>query len=68
MKYRANQGDVLDAICTRHYGHRAFDLSKVYAANIGLASLGPVLPTGHEVELPENARVTPEPDMISLVD
>ncbi len=68
MKYRTVKGDILDAICTEHYGLGAFDLAKVYAANMGLAQLGPVLPAGVMIELPEEARITSEPDMISLVD
>ena len=68
MKYRTVKGDVLDAICTAHYGMGAFDLAKVYAANMDLARLGPVLPAGVVIDLPEVARDTPKPDIISLLD
>ncbi len=68
MKYRTIKGDVLDAICTKHYGLGAFDLAKVYEANMGLAAYGPVLSSGLVIELPEDALVTPEPDMVRLVD
>jgi len=68
MKYRTVKGDVLDGICAQHYGVGAFDLAKVYAVNMGLARLGPVLPAGVVIVLPEDARITREPEMISLVD
>lgn len=45
-------GDVLDAICKAHYG--AEDrVEAVLDANPGLADLGPVLPRGVVVELPD---------------
>lgn len=68
MKYLTVKGDILDGICERHYGAGGFDLDEVYAANYGLAGLGAVLPSGILIEMPEKARVTPEPQMISLVD
>lgn len=68
MKYQTVKGDVLDQICAAHYGIGLFDLAKVYAANMGLARLGPVFDAGVMIELPEDARITPEPQMIRLVD
>lgn len=52
MKYRTVDGDVLDAICVKHYGAGKFDIGAVFAANPGLAALGPVLPSGVEINLP----------------
>lgn len=68
MKYRTTNGDVLDAICTEYYELNAFDLHKIYAANIGLARLGPVFGAGVVIELPKTARVQAQPVMIRLVD
>lgn len=48
----AQQGDTVDAICQRHYGYTAGITEKVLAVNPGLADLGPVIPTGHKVQLP----------------
>ncbi|HMV53644.1 MAG TPA: tail protein X [Plasticicumulans sp.] len=52
MQARAQQGDTLDAICWRHYGRTAGVTERVLEANRDLAALGPVIPTGHVVELP----------------
>lgn len=48
------EGDVLDAVCWRHYGtDAAAAVPAVLAANPGLADADPVLPAGIVVELPE---------------
>jgi phage tail protein X len=49
--YRTRSGDVLDAICWRHYG-RESALVAVLEANLGLASFGPHLPAGLLITLP----------------
>ena len=51
-KYRTVEGDVLDAVCWRHYG-REDVVPAVLAANPGLADAEPVLAPGVLVELPE---------------
>ncbi len=51
-QYRAKQGDMIDAICKNYYGNEDM-LEKVYDANPGLAALGPILPMGTIVILPE---------------
>lgn len=56
MKVRAQQYDTVDALCWRHYGRTQGLTEQVLQANPGLASLGPFLPHGLEVELPD---VTP---------
>lgn len=52
---RANtlQGDTVDLLCLRHLGRTAGVTEAVYAINPGLAALGPVLPIGIPVDLPE---------------
>lgn len=49
----AAQGDTIDAICWRHYGRTAGVVEQVLDANPGLASLGPILPHGTAVQLPD---------------
>lgn len=53
MKIYALQGDTVDEICFRWYGRTQQVVELVYAANTGLAEMGPVLPHGYAVELPE---------------
>lgn len=55
---RAAQGDTLDLICWRHYGRTAGVVEQVLEANPGLARLGPILPHGTLVQLPE---IAPQP-------
>jgi phage tail protein X len=50
--YRTRQGDMLDAICKAHYGNEDM-VEPVYDANPRLAELGPILPMGVEIVLPE---------------
>lgn len=53
MRVIAQQFDTLDALCWRHYGRTAGVTENVLRANPGLVDLGPVLPHGHPVELPD---------------
>jgi phage tail protein X len=48
----AVQGDTVDLIVWRRYGRTAGITEAVYAANRGLAEIGPTLPAGHQVLLP----------------
>lgn len=50
---RSLQGDTVDAICWRYYGRTAGTVEAVLEANRGLADLGPVLPMGTRVTLPD---------------
>jgi phage tail protein X len=68
MKYRTKDGDVLDAICAKHYGDTPHQMEDVIAANPGLASLGPVLPSGLIIELPEIEDTAQERPTIRLWD
>lgn len=52
---RAIQGDTVDRICFRYYGYTAGVTEAVLAANPGLADLGPILPTGTLIKMPEVA-------------
>ncbi|MDF6786041.1 tail protein X, partial [Escherichia coli] len=53
MRVRAIQGDTVDAICHRVYGRTAGVTEAVLAANPGIADLGPVLPHGTELVMPD---------------
>jgi len=55
----ATQGDTLDAVVWRHYGDSSM-LPAVLAANRGLAALGPILPIGTRVILPDRQPTTPK--------
>ncbi|KAA5938654.1 phage tail protein [Pantoea sp. Bo_2] len=53
MNVIAQQGDTVDLICWRAYGKCAGVTGQVYEANPGLCELGPLLPAGTAVYLPE---------------
>lgn len=68
MKYRTRDGDMIDQICATHYGTEAGHAERVYAANPGLAELGPVLPSGVVVTLPDAAPSPVPPARLRLWD
>lgn len=68
MKVIAHQGDTVDALCQRHLGSTAVITEQVYATNPGIASLGPVLPMGTVIELPDQAPQKQNNTMIQLWD
>lgn len=56
--YRSKEGDTIDLIVWRYYGRQdAALVALVLDANPGAADLGPVLPAGIRIALPE----APEP-------
>ena len=65
---RTTDGDVLDKICRDHYGPAAYNVEAVYQANPGLAALGPVLPAGILITLPQQAGAVPKRPVIRLWD
>jgi phage tail protein X len=64
----AQQGDTVDAICWRHYGRTAGVVEQVLDANPGLADLGPTLPHGTRVNLPDAAPQAEQRQMVNLWD
>ncbi|SIQ10680.1 tail protein X [Marinobacterium stanieri] len=65
---RAQQGDTVDLICHRHYGRTGRVTEAVLDANPGLCELGPVLPHGHLVTLPDQTETAPVSTIIQLWD
>lgn len=66
MKVTARQGDSIDAICHRHYGRTAGCVEAVLNANPGLAAVGPVLPMGTIIDLPEETPSEKTTNMVQL--
>jgi phage tail protein X len=54
MQAISHQGDTVDSLCWRHLGTSAV-VERVLEANPGLAALGPILPEGTTVTLPDTA-------------
>jgi phage tail protein X len=67
MQLRSIQGDTVDRICQRVYGRTAGVTEQVLIANPGLADLGPILPMGTLITLPEQAPQAESP-MLQLWD
>lgn len=63
---RARAGETLDALIWRVRGLGPDDLPAVMAANPGLAALGPVLPIGTAVTLPDAPPATRQRDVVQL--
>ena len=68
VRYRIRDGDSLDAVCWRHYGRQAGAVEAVLEANPGLSEVGPILPAGLVIGLPELPSTSPEIETVSLWD
>lgn len=64
----ASQGDTVDAICWRYYGRTAGVTELVLEANPGLADLGPIIPHGTQVALPDAAPQAEQRQVLNLWD
>jgi len=63
----ALQGETLDALCRRVLGRTAGVTEAALVANPGLADVGPFLPTGYAVTLPDAVmRVPVETGLVQL--
>ncbi|MGI9278208.1 MAG: tail protein X [Endozoicomonas sp.] len=51
-KYTTKDGDMLDAICYRHYGNLNGTVERVLNANPGLCEKPLVMPAGIVIDLP----------------
>jgi phage tail protein X len=58
---RSIQGDTVDALCWRELGATTAVVEAVLELNRDLADLGPILPTGTLVQLPDRAASTATP-------
>lgn len=63
-----SEGDMLDAVCSLHYGPLPGAVEAVLEANPGLAGRGPVLPPGVRIELPELDPAPPDSGTVRLWD
>ena len=64
----AQQGDTVDAICWRHHRQTAGITEQVLELNPGLSSIGPILPEGYQITLPDNAPAPATKPLIQLWD
>lgn len=68
MEVRSHQGDSVDSLCWRHLRSSAA-VETTLELNPGLAALGPVLPDGTLVTLPEEHEVeTGKKNLVQLWD
>lgn len=65
---RAHQNEPLDALVHRHFGRTAGIVEQVLQINPGLADLGPRLPQGTPVRLPELPETPTTAPSVSLWD
>ncbi len=66
--YTTKQGQTVDLVCLDHYGRTAEVTEAVLAANPGLAAIGPVLPMGTSILLPDIDKKTTASRLVSLWD
>jgi len=62
----AHQHDTVDALCWRHLGSTQGVVERVLDLNPGLAALGPILPHGLTVHLPQHIPAAPPAPLIHL--
>lgn len=67
MQVRSQQGDTADQLCWRHLGRTETVVEAMLEINPGLAALGPVLPAGTLVTLPDTP-ITPTRPTVQLWD
>ncbi|MBD59009.1 MAG: phage tail protein [Citromicrobium sp.] len=63
---RSIEGDTVDLVCWRELGRTAEVVEETLERNPGLAELGPILPTGTPINLPE-ATAAPEANTRDIV-
>lgn len=67
MQVRAEQGDTVDSLCWRHL-RSSVPVEQVLDLNPGLAALGPLLPAGTLVTLPDETPRAAATQLIHLWD
>jgi phage tail protein X len=68
MRVIARQGDTVDALCYRHLGRTQGVVEATLELNAGLADLGPVLPNGYAVDLPDAPNDQSTLKLVNLFD
>ena len=66
--YTTREGETVDLACLSHYGRTAAVVEAVLSANPGLSSLGPILPLGTQIIMPDMPSVSAERRLIGLWD
>ena len=66
--YQTRAGETVDLACLQTYGRTRDVTEAALAANPGLAGLGPVLPVGTVIVMPDLAEDTPQRYLVSLWD
>jgi phage tail protein X len=66
--YITKQGETVDLACWRYYGRTYGVTEAVLAANTGLSALGPVLPMGTKMTMPEIKVQPTARDLVKLWD
>lgn len=64
----AQQHDTVDLLCLRHLGATAGVTEAAYRLNPGLADIGPILPLGRAVVLPDLPANTARVETVQLWD
>ncbi|MQX37861.1 tail protein X [Roseospira navarrensis] len=69
IELRSRQGDTVDLICRRAYGRETAEtVAAALDTNPGLAALGPILPVGTVVRLPDPPSAPPRRAVVRLWD
>lgn len=68
VTYVTKGGEMIDEIAWRHYGHQIGTAEAVQEANRGLAALGPLLPSGVTIVLPDLAAPSSASTPVKLYD
>lgn len=66
--YTTKQGETVDLACRKFYGRTRDVTEEVLAANQGLAALGPVLPMGTKIIMPDIDLKTAATELVKLWD
>lgn len=64
--YVTKQGETVDLACQRFYGRTASTTETVLDANAGISALGPILPLGTKITMPDVEKNVTAADLISL--
>ena len=64
----AMQNDTVELICYRYFGYTVGVTEQVLELNPGLAALGPILPMGTKVIMPDIAEQQEQTNTINLWD